>query len=204
MTTKSNKCSSFSTLREPSVKRKDLHALTLVRPTRNNPVLDPLAVLHLNNWLFIILIQNNFFLGFCWSAAEEKTRFRRLDSQRRSRRRNWKYWLEINYLDRKKYSYRQWLPIFLDAKLNLFFTAKEIECVIHSNWLHLLCILTSFRVCTAHESWLKYTTSIQVHMFAFKRKEEVCQNVSQENHYTRTFTSWFLDKSDKLKVLSVN
>ena len=31
--------------------RKDLQALTLVGPTRENPVLDPLAVLHLDNWL---------------------------------------------------------------------------------------------------------------------------------------------------------
>ena len=29
--------------------RKDLRALTLVGPTRNNPVLDPLAELHLDN-----------------------------------------------------------------------------------------------------------------------------------------------------------
>ena len=39
----------FSTLREPSVIRKDLQALTLVRPTRDNSVLDPLAVLHIDN-----------------------------------------------------------------------------------------------------------------------------------------------------------
>ena len=39
----------FPTLREPSVNRKDFTALTLVEPTRDNPVLDPLAVLHLNN-----------------------------------------------------------------------------------------------------------------------------------------------------------
>ena len=31
--------------------RKDLRALTLVGPTRGNPVLDPLAALHLNNQL---------------------------------------------------------------------------------------------------------------------------------------------------------
>ena len=37
------------TLREPSVNRKDLRALTLVGPTRYNPILDPLAVLHLIN-----------------------------------------------------------------------------------------------------------------------------------------------------------
>ena len=34
--------------------RKDLQALTLVGPTRNNPVLDPLAVLHLDNQLFML------------------------------------------------------------------------------------------------------------------------------------------------------
>ena len=36
----------FSILREPSVDRKDLQALTLMVLTRDNPVLDPLAVLH--------------------------------------------------------------------------------------------------------------------------------------------------------------
>ena len=40
---------------------KDLPALTLVGPTRNNPVLDPLAVLHLNNHLYISI---NFKLIF--------------------------------------------------------------------------------------------------------------------------------------------
>ena len=39
----------FQTLREPTVNRKDLQALTLVGPTRNNPVLDPLAELSLDN-----------------------------------------------------------------------------------------------------------------------------------------------------------
>ena len=42
VTTKSTKCSLFSTLgRGTSLKRKDLQALTLVGPSRNNPVLDP-------------------------------------------------------------------------------------------------------------------------------------------------------------------
>ena len=36
-------------LREPSVNRKDLSALTLVGLTWDNPVLDPLALLHLDN-----------------------------------------------------------------------------------------------------------------------------------------------------------
>ena len=43
------KCSLFSTLREPSVNRKDLQDLTLVEPPRDNPELDPLSVLHLDN-----------------------------------------------------------------------------------------------------------------------------------------------------------
>ena len=33
--------------------RKELRALTLVGPTRDNPVLEPLAVLHINNRLYI-------------------------------------------------------------------------------------------------------------------------------------------------------
>ena len=56
VTTKPNKCSLFQTLWEPSVDRKDLQALTLVRPTRNNLVLDPLAVLNLDNRLYKIVI----------------------------------------------------------------------------------------------------------------------------------------------------
>ena len=45
MTTKSNKCSLFLTLRDLgfSVNRINLRALTLVGPIRNNPALDPLA-----------------------------------------------------------------------------------------------------------------------------------------------------------------
>ena len=41
----------YSTLREPSVNRKDLQALRLEGPLRDNPELDPLAELHLDNWL---------------------------------------------------------------------------------------------------------------------------------------------------------
>ena len=41
----------FLTLREPSVKRKDLQALTLVGPSQHNPDSDPLAVLHLDDQL---------------------------------------------------------------------------------------------------------------------------------------------------------
>ena len=39
--TKSIKCSLFSILREPSLDRKDLLALTLVGPPRDNPKQDP-------------------------------------------------------------------------------------------------------------------------------------------------------------------
>ena len=39
--------------KELSLNRKDLRALTLVGPTRQNPVPDPLAVLHFYNQLFI-------------------------------------------------------------------------------------------------------------------------------------------------------
>ena len=41
----------ISTLREPSVNRKDSWALTLVGPRKDNPEPDPLAVLHLDNWI---------------------------------------------------------------------------------------------------------------------------------------------------------
>ena len=54
MTTKSTKSSLFLTLRGPSANRKDLQALILVGPTRDNWVLDPLAVLHLNNLAYIL------------------------------------------------------------------------------------------------------------------------------------------------------
>ena len=43
----------FQTLWEPSVNRKYLQALTLVGPTWSKPVLDPLAVLHLDNRLHV-------------------------------------------------------------------------------------------------------------------------------------------------------
>ena len=46
----------FSTLRGPSVNRKDLQALTLMGPTRNNLVLDPLAVPHLDNRLYMCIV----------------------------------------------------------------------------------------------------------------------------------------------------
>ena len=49
VTTKSTKCSLFQTLKELSVNRKDLRALALVGPTRENSVSDPLAVQHLDN-----------------------------------------------------------------------------------------------------------------------------------------------------------
>ena len=43
----------ITTLREPPVNRKDLQAVTLVEPPRDNRESDPLAVLHLSNRLFI-------------------------------------------------------------------------------------------------------------------------------------------------------
>ena len=49
VTTKSTKCSLFQTTRELLVNKTDLQALTLGGPTRENPVPDSLAVLHLNN-----------------------------------------------------------------------------------------------------------------------------------------------------------
>ena len=41
--------------------RKDLQALTLVGPTRDNPELDPLAILHLYNQLYILIYANLSF-----------------------------------------------------------------------------------------------------------------------------------------------
>ena len=59
-----NKLSLFSTFREPTVNKKDLQALTLVRPPRDSQELDPLAVKHLDNRLTIyhIIMQNIKFL----------------------------------------------------------------------------------------------------------------------------------------------
>ena len=47
--------------------RKDLQALTLVGPSRDNQVLDPLAVLHLDNRLLEVSIDLFwvFFMPFC-------------------------------------------------------------------------------------------------------------------------------------------
>ena len=44
------------TLREPLVNRKDLQALTLVGPPKDNLEPDPLTVLHLDNRLYIYLL----------------------------------------------------------------------------------------------------------------------------------------------------
>ena len=55
MTTKSNKHSLFLTLREPFLSRTVLQALTLVKPTRENSVLAPVAALHLDNRLYIFV-----------------------------------------------------------------------------------------------------------------------------------------------------
>ena len=49
VTTKSTMCSLFQTLSEPSMERKYFQALTLKGSTRDNPVPDPLDVLHLDN-----------------------------------------------------------------------------------------------------------------------------------------------------------
>ena len=56
------KCSLFLTLRGLLVNRKDLQALTLVRPTQKNLVLDPLAVLHLDNRLYNLDVLLLFFV----------------------------------------------------------------------------------------------------------------------------------------------
>ena len=45
-TTKSTKCSLFQTTRELLENKTNLQALTLVGPTRKNPIPDPLVVLH--------------------------------------------------------------------------------------------------------------------------------------------------------------
>ena len=66
--TKSKKCSSFSTLREPSVNRKDLRAVTLVEPPKDNLEIDPLAVLHLNNQLYIMFWGALVVRSCCWKS----------------------------------------------------------------------------------------------------------------------------------------
>ena len=74
VTTKSNKYSLFSTLSGPSVNIKYLQALTLAGLTQNNPVVDPLAVLHLDNWLYIfffhVLDSNNSTSMFVQSESQ--------------------------------------------------------------------------------------------------------------------------------------
>ena len=50
-------CNFISTFKEPTANRKDLQALTLVGPPRDNLESDPLAVLHLDNWLFIYILR---------------------------------------------------------------------------------------------------------------------------------------------------
>ena len=51
--TKSTTCSLFQTTRELLVNKTVLQALTLVGPTGENPVPHTLAVLHLDNRLFM-------------------------------------------------------------------------------------------------------------------------------------------------------
>ena len=46
----------FQTLMELLVNRKDLRAFTLMEPTRDNPITDPLTITHHNNQLFIYII----------------------------------------------------------------------------------------------------------------------------------------------------
>ena len=58
MLTESNKCSLFSTSGVPSVNKIDLWALILAGPTGTSLVLYPLAVLHLDNSLYISRLQN--------------------------------------------------------------------------------------------------------------------------------------------------
>ena len=69
VTTKSTKCSLFQTTRELLVNKTDLRASTLVGPTRQDPALDLLAVLHLDNLRHIpsktmIKIMKNRFIYF--------------------------------------------------------------------------------------------------------------------------------------------
>ena len=52
---------------ETSVNRKDLVGLG---PTRKNPVPDPLAVLHLENWLYIFNSSKLFFKGIVNSSEK--------------------------------------------------------------------------------------------------------------------------------------
>ena len=52
----------YFTLREPLVNRKDFQALTLVGLPGDNPDIDPLAVLHLNNWLSLIKLRKIEFV----------------------------------------------------------------------------------------------------------------------------------------------
>ena len=53
MTVKINQVFFIFNTRELSLNRKDLQASTLVGLTQENPALDPLAVLHLDNWLYM-------------------------------------------------------------------------------------------------------------------------------------------------------
>ena len=69
VTTKWTMCSLLQTLKEPSVNRKDLQALNLVGPTKDNPVQDPLAVLHLNNRLYIFVTWASFLVS-CLNSIE--------------------------------------------------------------------------------------------------------------------------------------
>ena len=58
---KINHCSLFQTTRELLVSKTDLQGLTLAWCTRPDPILDPLALLHLNNWLCMSPVSPVFY-----------------------------------------------------------------------------------------------------------------------------------------------
>ena len=53
----------FNTRGNFPVNRKDLQALTLVGPTKKNPVSDPLVAQHLDNQLNFFIFQVSLVLG---------------------------------------------------------------------------------------------------------------------------------------------
>ena len=64
--------------------RKDLRTLTLAGPTRNNPVLDPLAVQHLDNQLYMYNIWTGLVWIFAWIDAVKKWMKRWIDISKES------------------------------------------------------------------------------------------------------------------------
>ena len=69
----------FSTIGNFWVNAKDLQALTLVRPTRENRLLDPLTVEHLDNWLKWGSKIPPFKNGLIWKLDILKVRFWMVD-----------------------------------------------------------------------------------------------------------------------------